>query len=557
MAAVHSNSIVRCEQPEMCGGLGKGLAATSVCIIGGGVAGVVTARVLLGEGVQVTLFEKTNTLGGVWSNNYTGFGIQVPSNLYEFPDEPLPQGCDFASGEVIHTYVKQYAEKHGVYKVAKLNCAVTGMWKHKAGWTVQVLDESGASESRDFDVVVLATGVYSSTDKFIPEFDGAETFEGQYLHSVDFKNVSACEGKNVISIGYGKSAFDCAQISSTVAEKSTLLFRDTHWPVPRKILGLVPFEFATFSRFGAGCLKPAYPKCGRIEKFVHSLPGVLDGFWWLVGKIFAWQFELSSMETDLTPKQGFIADFWGGHGCIPHPDFFRLVKQGSIKAKQGNIRTVKPKSVVLESGEELPADVILFGTGFRPNLSFLPSDLQAKKEEDGLWLYRQMVHPDFPSMVFVNSNTTTFTNITTASIQARWLAEMIASGLPAREEMEADIAEKKAWKRKTMPNAGHARAYMMQTHQVHYYDELLHDMGASVHRKRGFFKVLKEFFEPYRPADYDTIVTGEYKHVSIEAVAPGKRQASFCWELLVLFVCVIVSVTFMNRLMSPASAIMQ
>merc|ERR1711862_314276 len=84
-------------------------------------------------------------------------------------------------------------------------------------------------------------------------------------------------------------------------------------------------------------------------------------------------------------------------------------------------------------------------------------------------------------------------------------------------------------------NAGHARAYMIQTHQVHYYDELLHDMGASIHRKRGLFRAVKEFFEPYRPADYDTIVTGDYKVVPGEALKPGARQASFCWELFVLF----------------------
>jgi len=146
-----------------------------------------------------------------------------------------------------------------------------------------------------------------------------------------------------------------------------------------------------------------------------------------------------------------------------------------------------------------------------------------------------------------NSNTTTFTNITTASVQARWLVEMMSKGFPSKEEMEAEIEEKKTWKRKTMPNAGHARAYMMQTHQVHYYDDLLHEIGASIHRKRGVLKAIKEFFEPYRPADYDTIVTGEYKVLPGQMVKPGKQQASFCWELLVLFL-MIAAVCFVMRL---------
>jgi len=527
----------------------RNAAGTSVCIIGGGVAGVVTARVMLSEGINVTLFEKTDTLGGVWSDNYAGFGIQVPSNLYEFPDEPLPSGWDFAAGEMILKYVRQYAQKHGVYDVSRLNCAVRGLSKDTHKWTVQVMNADGNTESHKFDFVVLATGVYSSLDKFIPQYEGAGSFEGIYAHSVDFKDLNVCKDKHVISVGYGKSAFDCAQLSAKVAEKSTLLFRETHWPVPRKILGLVPFEYATFSRFGSGCLKPAYPKRGVIEKTVHSIPWLLDVFWWLVAKIFAWQFEMNKMEVDLTPEKDFISDFWGGHGCLPHPDFFPLMKSGLIQAKKGCIKTVKPKSVVLANGEEIPADVILFGTGFRPNLDFLPQEIRSRKEEDGLWLYRQMIHPDFPTLCFLNSNTTTFTNITTASVQARWLVEMMTKGFPSKGDMEADIEEKKTWKRKTMPHAGHARAYMIQTHQVHYYDELLHDIGASIHRKRGVFKAIKEFFEPYRPADYDTIVTGEYKMLPGETVKSGSQQASFCWELLVLFTMV-AAMYFVMRLLT-------
>merc|ERR1712217_113342 len=106
---------------------------------------------------------------------------------------------------------------------------------------------------------------------------------------------------------------------------------------------------------------------------------------------------------------------------------------------------------------------------------------------------------------------TTFTNITTAAIQARWLAEMLKHGLPSKEVMWAELREKQAWIRDTMPYAGAARSYMMQTHQIHYYDELLQDMGASVCRKRGWFASIRECFEPYRPRDYDTIVTGTFR----------------------------------------------
>merc|ERR1712144_4695 len=100
----------------------------------------------------------------------------------------------------------------------------------------------------------------------------------------------------------------------------------------------------------------------------------------------------------------------------------------------------------------------------------------------------------------------TFTNITTPSIQARWLVELLAGRhkLPSKEGMRAEIQNMQDWKRSKMPNAGGARAYMIQTHQIHYYDQLLKDMGASVRRKTGniFTKAIKEIFDPYRPGDF-------------------------------------------------------
>merc|ERR1711971_1247553 len=99
-------------------------AEGSVCIIGGGVAGIATARVLLADGFTCTLFEKTEELGGVWADNYTGSGIQVPSRLYEFPDDPLPRGWDYASASCITSYILKYARKHGVTSVAWLGCSV-------------------------------------------------------------------------------------------------------------------------------------------------------------------------------------------------------------------------------------------------------------------------------------------------------------------------------------------------------------------------------------------------------------------------------------------------
>ena len=52
----------------------------------------------------------------------------------------------------------------------------------------------------------------------------------------------------------------------------------------------------------------------------------------------------------------------------------------------------------------------------------------------------------------------------------------------------------------------------------HYNDELVTDLGASPLRKRGVFAPLKELISPYEPADYRTIVSGEWEGQEVRMV---------------------------------------
>jgi cation diffusion facilitator CzcD-associated flavoprotein CzcO len=505
----------------------------SVIVIGAGVSGVVTARILLDEGVNVTVLEKTDMIAGVWAENYVGFGIQTPCALYHFPDDPLPSDWDFAAGGMIANYICQYAQKHGVTDAVQFNSEVTEVTAEPggAGYVVKYTQDGKKKEQR-CDLCVIAAGVYGKQEKFIPDWKGKDKFGGTLLHASDYLSLKPSEGKDVVTVGFGKSAFDCAQISAKIAKSSTLLFREAHWCVPRKVLNLIPFEFATFNRLGGALLQPMWQFPGPFERLLHLIPGLLDAVWLLVSKIFAAQFQLNEQTT---PEKGFIEDFWCGHGVLPHPDFFPLLHSGQITGVKSTIKEIKKSSLVLANGKEIPCNVLIAATGYQPLRTYLPKEVLDAKEKDGLWLYRNMLLPGHPRLVFLNSETTTFTNITTASIQARWLAEALAGRhqLPSSSEQKTAVEENRAWKRKVMPNAGAARSYMIQTHQVHYYDQLLKDMGASVRRKRGgtaIGRAIREILDPYRPGDYDTIVTGEFKFIPGEQAEVGKPQSIFAAE---------------------------
>ena len=64
-----------------------------VGIIGAGVAGLATAKVLKQAGHEVTVYDKTPDVGGVWSctRRYPGLTTQSPKAQYSLSDFPMPR----------------------------------------------------------------------------------------------------------------------------------------------------------------------------------------------------------------------------------------------------------------------------------------------------------------------------------------------------------------------------------------------------------------------------------------------------------------------------------
>ena len=80
-------------------------------------------------------------------------------------------------------------------------------------------------------------------------------FQGQVIHSCQLYNAAMAQNKCVVVIGGGKSAIDIAVEAANHnnnAQQVTLLPRETHWPSPRKLLGIIPTHWILMSRLGMG-----------------------------------------------------------------------------------------------------------------------------------------------------------------------------------------------------------------------------------------------------------------------------------------------------------------
>lgn len=73
------------------------------------------------------------------------------------------------------------------------------------------------------------------------------------LHAKDFTELALARNRRVVIVGAGKTALDCVSsvVSAKTATSVTMLYRQAHWPVPRRILA-TSIRNLLFNRWGRG-----------------------------------------------------------------------------------------------------------------------------------------------------------------------------------------------------------------------------------------------------------------------------------------------------------------
>jgi hypothetical protein len=453
-------------------------------IIGAGVAGLVTAKILRQAGHEVIIYDKAPDVGGVWSRTrrYPGLTTQSPKAQYSLSDYPMPGDYpEWPTGAQVQAYLASYARHFGLDQALRLSAEViSAAPEADGGWTVTAAD--GTTDQ--VDTVVVANGVFC--EPAMPRYPGAAEFAaagGKVLAGTELHDEEQARGKRVLVVGYGKSACDVTVPVSQVAASTGVIARHLLWKVPRRIGGVVNFKMLLLTRMGEALFKYLRPR--GVEKFLHGpANGMRGSMINSIGSASVRQFGLKGL--GLVPP-GQMEDIVRGAIGLATEGFFEGVSDGRIVVHpnrtiarlldDGGVPTAE-----LDDGTRLPADLIVCATGFTQGIPFLPAGVTRRvlDERGNFLLYRQIRPVDVPGLYFNGYNSSFFSPLN-AEMAALWIAADLAGVvvLPEPAAMREQVTEQLAFM-DTATDTHHCHGGKIIPFSLHNVDEVLGDLDVNI-----------------------------------------------------------------------------
>ncbi len=414
------------DEMDLAGTSGKGTVLPTdvtqdfrVLIIGAGISGLCAAIQLEQMGIPYTLIEKNDTVGGTWyENTYPECGVDTPNHFYSYSFEPNHDWSSFYSKrDELYHYLKHCVDKYGVRPHIRFRTEVEACRYDEvaAVWHVQVGQADGRRETLTANVVISGVGQLNRPKT--PAFVGAESFQGVAFHSARWEHNHDLNGKRIVVIGTGASAMQFVRSTAERAKHLTIFQRSAHWALHN------PYYHREVTEGKKWLLKhvPYYAKWHRFRLFWASGDG-------LHASLFTdpdWPHPDRAMNAtndhhrDLFTR--YIVDQLGDHTelieqVVPdYPpfgkrmlidnDWYRTLTRDDVTLIAEEVSHIVEDGVVSASGEHLPADVIIYATGFHPNKFLWPMHIvgQGGKVLSEVWgddprAYLGLTVPNFPNL---------------------------------------------------------------------------------------------------------------------------------------------------------------
>ena len=217
------------------------LMEQEVCIIGGGVVGIIAAKKCLDQNLVPFVIEKSPDIGGLWNSSensvaaWNSLHANTTKYLLTISDHLWPEDCpEFPSKFDYLSYLRSYISKHNLLQYFHFNTTVTLISKVEGKYEVRYLAD-GELKIKIFNRIIVACGLLS---KHKQNYKGFERFKGQIIHSGHYKEPSVFSNKDVVVVGNGFSSGDIAFEALQTAKSVSVLYKRTHVYIKRKVNGI-------------------------------------------------------------------------------------------------------------------------------------------------------------------------------------------------------------------------------------------------------------------------------------------------------------------------------
>jgi len=339
-----------------------------VVIVGGGQGGIALGARLKRLGVPAVILEKNARAGDSWRKRYDSLVLHDPVWYDHLPYKPFPKGWPvFTPKDRLGDWLEAYAEDQHLEYWGGSPCLGARRDDARGEWIVRT-ERNGAPVTLRPKHLVLATGMSGFPN--VPQLPGADRFEGTLAHSSAFRGGEAWAGKKCVVVGASTSAHDlCADLAAHGAE-ATMVQRSSIIVATSEAL----LEHAWGRLYSEAALERGITTDIAdltLASVPHKvLPSLQKPLYETIAKRDAWLYE------GLT-KAGFLHDF-GPDGSGIHCAYLRrgagyyievgaskMIIGGEIRLAAGaGVARLEPRRVVLEDGRELPADLVVFATGY-------------------------------------------------------------------------------------------------------------------------------------------------------------------------------------------------
>jgi len=344
-----------------------------VLIIGGGQGGIALGARLRQLGVPTLIVEKNARAGDSWRNRYKSLCLHDPVWYDHLPYLDFPKNWPvFSPKDKIGDWLEMYA------KVMELNYWTSTTAKQAKfddacqEWTVLV-ERDGREITLRPKQLVFATGMSAKPN--LPRFKGMDSFTGEQHHSSRHPGPDGYKGKKVVVIGSNNSAHDiCAALYENGVDVTMVQRSTTHIVRSDSLmesLGDLYSERAV--RDGMTTAKAdlifaslPYRIMNTFQKPVYDKIRQDDAEFYAGLAKAGFRLDFGDDDSGL-----FMKYLRRGSGYYIDIGASQLIIDGKIRLVAGQVEEITPTGVKLDNGEALPADVIVYATGYNSMNGFL------------------------------------------------------------------------------------------------------------------------------------------------------------------------------------------